>query len=438
MRSDGLEPRTSKASKQTLWRTGRHDKQPEPEDAMYDFRFNRWIGAAALLAATSLPATADPSSTPNGPWVTPNQTISLEAFSTYEELTDRLMRIEASSKGLVDIESIGLTGEGRDIWLAKIGNSSNLPVLIFTQQHGDEPHGTESALDLIRFLGTGSQAARRILDELYVLVIPRVNPDGAEIPTRGNVDFDAEPRDTGQCPAAGGSDLDGRGIFSTGFQNTGEFSYDINRYHWPVWEDSWQYLCNFDAGGGPLYPVNPVPEALAVLNTFAEYLPVWALDVHNQGFNVIDPDECGVEDACRPGQYVTGSILWPTNPDVAPGTVDLSKQMALVMKKRSMEIGNVELTRYNGGSFAGIARNAYGLLGGGSVLFEVVGQIEGSAFINNGQKAIGKLNSGITKILVSLLEATADGSLYAEDPSEANTLILDNDNFLANPRLTEE
>jgi hypothetical protein len=129
--------------------------------------------------------------------------------------------------------------------------------------------------------------------------------------------------------------------------------------------------------------------------------------------------------------------LWPTNPDVSTAAVDLSKKMTLVMKKRSLEIGNVELTRYNGGNFAGIARNAYGLRGGGSVLFEVAGQIEGSPFINNGQKAIGKLKSGVRKILVSLLEATADGTLDDEIPGEASTLILDNDVFLANPRVEE-
>ena len=107
------------------------------------------------------------------------------------------------------------------------------------------------------------------------------------------------------------------------------------------------------------------------------------------------------------------------------------------MKKEPLEIGNVELTRSNGGDFQGIARNAYGLLGGGSVLFEVAGQIEGSPFINNGQKAIGELKSGVTKILLSLLEATADGSLFLEDPDEADRLILDNDVFLPNPRVEE-
>ena len=396
------------------------------------------LTATAVFSIATVSAVATPGSKPNGPWVTPNQTISLEAFESYEQLTDKLMQIEKSSKGLVEIEAAGTTGEGRSVWLAKIGDPTNKPVLIFTKQHGDEPHGTESALELIKYLGAGSAQARKILDELYVLIIPRVNPDGATFPTRGNVDFSAEPRDTGQCPAAGGSDLDGKGIFSTRFRDTDDYSYDINRYHWGDWTESWQYLCNIDGGGNPVYPVNPVPEAVAVINTYDNYGPIWAVDVHNQGFNVVDPDQCAADDACRPGQYVTGSILWPTNPDVSTDAVDLSKQMALVMKKRSLEIGNVELTRYNGGSFAGIARNAYGLRGGGSVLFEVAGQIEGSPSINNGQKAIGKLKSGIKKILLSLLEATADETLDDEIPSEASTLILDNDVFLRNPRTVEE
>lgn len=181
-----------------------------------------------------------------------------------------------------------------------------------------------------------------------------------------------------------------------------------------------------------------MPEAVAVLETQARYQPIWAVDVHNQGFNVVDHEQCAADAACRPGQTVTGSILWPTDEEVDEGARDLSKQMTPVMKKRSLEIGNVQLTRYDGGSFPGIARNAYGLLGGGSVLFEAAGQTEGSVFINNGQKAMGKLKNGVRKILLSLLEATADGTLYEEVPAEAETLILDNDVFLPNPRADEE
>lgn len=404
------------------------------------------LAATSIFSLSALPAVAAPDSKPNGPWTTPNQEISLKAFSSNEELTKRLLQIEKSSKGLVEVEEIGVSGEGRSIWLAKIGDPSKTPVLIFTQQHGDEPHGTESALELIKTLSTGSGKAGKILDELFVLIIPRVNPDGFEFPTRGNADFTAPPRNSGQCPAAGGSNANGKGIFSTKFRDTTDYSYDINRYHWGDWTESWQYLCNPDGGGGSIYPTNPVPEALAVLGAYDTYGPIWAVDIHNQGFNVVDDETCAQTEVCRDGQYVTGSILWPVNFNVAPEAVDFSKQMAIVMKQRSLELGNVELTRYNGGDFAGIARNAYGLLGterldsgesgplGGSVLFEVAGQIEGSVFINNGQKAIGKLKSGVKKILLALLEATADGSLLLENPDEADTLILDNDRFLANPR----
>lgn len=400
---------------------------------MMEYRHVRTVVAGVTLAAlASVPGTSF--ATPDGPWVTPQQTISLQAFMDYEELTRRLQSIARSSRGALQIESIGTSGEGRDIWLARIGDADKPAVLIFTQQHGDEPHGTEAMLDLARFLATGSRAADRILDEIQVLIIPRVNPDGAELPTRGNTDFTAEPRDTGQCPAAGGSDDDGKGIFSTRFRDTELYSYDINRYHWPVWEESWQYLCNVE-GGVPLYPTNPVPEALAVLDTYERYQPIWALDIHNQGFNVVDPEQCAADDACRPGRYVTGSVLWPTNENVDSDAVELSKQMALVMKERSQELGNVELTRYDGGDFPGIARNAYGLLGGGSVLFEVAGQIEGSPSINNGQKAVGKLVNGVRKLVSSLLEATADGTLYERDADRAETVILDNDVSLPNPRL---
>ena len=82
-----------------------------------------------ILSVTATLAFAKPGSTPNGPWVTPNQNISLEAFHNYEELTDKLMKIEKSSKGLVKIDEAGVTGGERSIWLVKIGDPDNMPVL---------------------------------------------------------------------------------------------------------------------------------------------------------------------------------------------------------------------------------------------------------------------------------------------------------------------
>jgi murein tripeptide amidase MpaA len=81
----------------------------------------------------------------------------------------------------VELEVIGYTNEGRNVYPAKIGDPDNDAVMITTQQHGNEVMTTEAALKLIQFLSTGSNKAMKILDELYVLIVPRVNPDGAEM-----------------------------------------------------------------------------------------------------------------------------------------------------------------------------------------------------------------------------------------------------------------
>ena len=109
------------------------------------------------------------------------------------------MQIEKSSKGLVELEPIGQTNYGRDIYLAKVGNAENTPVMIMTQQHGNEPMTTEAALQLLKTLGTGSKQAMKILDNLYVLLVIRVNPEGSELFTRGNADWEAPPRDSRSC-----------------------------------------------------------------------------------------------------------------------------------------------------------------------------------------------------------------------------------------------
>ncbi len=412
------------------------------------------IGTLLCMMAASVAFAQVPDPVqPGGPWVTPNQNISLEAFSSYEELTDQLTKIDRQSDA-VEVESAGVTGQGRDIWLAKIGDPSKTPVLIITQQHGDEPHGTEAALSIIKKLSTNSAKARQVLDELYVLVVPRVNPDGSTIPERGNLDFSAPERDSRSCFDSAGNVIDsrldqGRGVFTTDIDlddGTVGWSYDINRYHWPDWSDSWQIRCNPSLTGVHFDPSqNPVPEAVAVLETYEAYQPIWVVDVHNQGISAVVEDPAG-DGANRPNRRVTSSVLWPTNEAVNEQSRDLSKQLALAMKLRSLELGYSEMTRYVGGDFPGIARNAYGLLGndriaagetiaGGSVLVEISGQTEGGPSSNIGQKSIGKLVNEARSILWAALDTTADGSLFDLDPDRAEQLILVNDVDIDNPRI---
>jgi hypothetical protein len=217
------------------------------------------------------------------------------------------------------------------------------------------------------------------------------------------------------------------------------YSYDVNRYHWGDWTESYQFKCDLLENGEAKHQVNPVVEAVAVMNTVKQHNPYWVVDLHSQGNRFVDPDECAADQACRAGRYVTGSLAWPTNDDVDQQAMIRSRQVAVVIKQRSMELGNVELTRYKTSDpFPAIARNAYGLLGAGSVLYEVAGQTEGSSSFVNGQKANGKIINGIRKTLLSLLEATADGSLKDVDPALADKLLLENAAKANNPRYDEE
>lgn len=125
-------------------------------------------------------------------------------------------------------------------------------------------------------------------------------------------------------------------------------------------------------------------------------------------------------------------MLWPTNADVAERSVAFSKQLALVMKAESMRLEDAELTRYNGGNFPGIARNAYGLLGseriengepapvGGSVLFEISGQSDDPLPARERSRRVDLAE----ELLWAALEATADGSVQRVNPALADLLIL--------------
>ena len=78
--------------------------------------------------------------------------------------------------------------------------------------------------------------------------------------------------------------------------------------------------------------------------------------------------------------------------------------------------GFAEVSQYPGGPEPGIARNAYGALGSGSVLVELRGDI--------GQKSSGNLIRTAYVVMFSLLEAAAEGTLSGIDPARADTIPM--------------
>jgi hypothetical protein len=78
------------------------------------------------------------------------------------------------------------------------------------------------------------------------------------------------------------------------------------------------------------------------------------------------------------------------------------------------QFGFATVTLYPGGTFAGIARNAYGLGRAGSILVELKGGI--------GQKQSGMIIKYADEQMWSILEATADRSLYDSDPARSHEI----------------
>ncbi|HSG14328.1 MAG TPA: M14 family metallopeptidase [Gaiellaceae bacterium] len=113
--------------------------------------------------------------------------VRYDRFYDYAELTETLEAWAAELPSLLQVESIGASYEGRDIWLCTVTNLETGPaeekpaVIVHAQIHAMEFTGTTAALHLVdHLLHSDDARARHALDTRSFYVVPRVNPDGAE------------------------------------------------------------------------------------------------------------------------------------------------------------------------------------------------------------------------------------------------------------------
>lgn len=85
------------------------------------------------------------------------------------------------------LEEVGRSVKKRPIYRMTLGNGPR-KVLLWSQMHGDEPSATPALLDLAHYLLKNRQQPEvaRLLSELTLLMVPMLNPDGAEAYTRRN------------------------------------------------------------------------------------------------------------------------------------------------------------------------------------------------------------------------------------------------------------
>jgi len=124
------------------------------------------------------------------PVQTPLERYDYEKLSGYSEMVEYLRELDGGSH-LLNVSTIGRSVQGREIPALYFSSdetfgskrSSKVMVFIYCQQHGNEPSGKEAALILARDL---VEQKKSYLEEMDVILVPQVNPDGAEMGQRRN------------------------------------------------------------------------------------------------------------------------------------------------------------------------------------------------------------------------------------------------------------
>lgn len=321
------------------------------------------LGAGLFLGEMTTPVNA----VGNGPNYNGNETIKTERLHTYDEMVAFLQKANKQSH-LSELEVYGQSVMGRDLYMTKFISNPNHPTVLFlTQQHGNEALSTEGALKLIQQFSTPSKQVEEILNKVNVIIVPRLNVDGAE----GDVHFSLDDYVAGTHTR-----YNAHGV-------------DLNRDH--------------------LDREQPETKAFHE-NILQKYDIDYLIDLHHQG---------ALQTLGDSDQLVSGSILYPTSPNVDQEVVEKSKKLGSIVYQNVEKRGFGTLSKYKGGTADTIGRNGiatqYGIA---TLLFEMRGMAD--HFRDDyvlGQKSNGYLIKQAVITMESTLKAIADGSIHKADTS---------------------
>ena len=151
-------------------------------------RLNTALLTAVALAAFSPAVAAD--TTPQSlwdAWGTERFVSTPAPCLRHSELTGHLETLAAHHPKTLRIEEVGHSVEGRSIHLMTLGSGPRT-IFLWSQMHGDEPSATPALLDIADYLLSHADdpAAAAILEGTTLLMMPMLNPDGAEVYERRN------------------------------------------------------------------------------------------------------------------------------------------------------------------------------------------------------------------------------------------------------------
>lgn len=116
--------------------------------------------------------------------------LSFDYYLSYEQLTEVLHDLVAAYPEMATLHALGQSHRGRTVWLLELSNPKTGPAnekpgyYIDANMHAEEICGTSvviyTAWTLLSQYGKDAQVTQ-LMDEQVFYMVPRVNPDGAEI-----------------------------------------------------------------------------------------------------------------------------------------------------------------------------------------------------------------------------------------------------------------
>ncbi|SDI22168.1 hypothetical protein SAMN05192534_12610 [Alteribacillus persepolensis] len=300
-----------------------------------------------------------------------HQLLKIESLTSHEEMTSLLDKLDQQADH-ISVDVIGESVKGRELYLVEVGkddSNTNKPTILFlTQQHGNEALVTESALEIIQEFSTTNKRVKHLLDHVNILIVPRLNPDGAQ----GDVDWDTS------------------NLYRDGVQTRNNANgINLNRTHNSLSQ----------------------PETRALhKNVLQKYDIDYAIDFHHQIANRATAD----------GELVTGAILFPTNENVQEKVLDDSKKIGAVVYNAISDEDYSNLARYaSDNTYTSIARNNFAAnYDIPTLLFENRGlsdSINKSSILE--QRDSDRLIEQGKDAMMAVIEAAADGSIETADTS---------------------
>ncbi|WP_185994641.1 M14 family zinc carboxypeptidase [Nocardioides campestrisoli] len=366
------------------------------------------LAGALALSITGLaigsPATAKPINSHCGTEAGGNSA----GFVNHSQLTSALDKVERTSKGNVEVDVIGRSNEGRAIYSARVGTGDTV-MLVQSQIHGNENHGTEALLNMLQQLGGNSPAAQATREGITIVAIPRLNVDGGEHQHRQNDQSWAQtvarfPQLAGAQPAWNYN------ANVPGFDTNRDFNPDL---------DYVPQASDFpgDSGSVGWYLT---PEAQTVREVYRDLEQEFGtvdyfVDLHNQGPCYLVEGTNRLSTLSISGRFIADPAehgTWPEFDYDASRRANVAIYDAL-KDRAGNGSGFGDVTLYpQDTDLPGTALGSFALRGSATVLFETSSQTQ-----STGLKGNGMLTKQVEIGLQGLIDAIVDGTVNSIDPN---------------------